>query len=893
MPYATAQEGNSAAPEEIVVVGTRRKDRTSVDTPVPVDVFNQEDLASVPSPELLDTLNTLVPSMNVGRYPRGDGASFIRPPTLRGLDSDKTLVLVNGKRRHRGSLVILNGFGSHGPDLATLPSIALRNIEVLRDGASAFYGSDAIAGVINFNLKDAAEGGELLAQYGEYDENNESTYRISGNAGLPLGDNGFVNISFEYNDAEQTSRGIEWYTPTIARSGLTPEESAMVSGFYDHDGDPNTPDQERFGPDAMTEVFAAGQLVSIIAGTDGIPDDTDTRYADNFSSAELTDSNLLMLWGRPNRDSIQAIINTGYDLSENTTVYGWANYSDANADRNQTHRRPGSRELTLLRTPNGDIYDPRELYPSGFTPRYFGEIVDQSVTAGVRGQWNSGLTYDFGGRYGHSEIRYSSKNTMNPSLGPETPTSFRPGSLVSDEGALTADFTLPLSFSSVEDSFLAFGVEYREEGYKSKDGDTPSYVTGPYAFSDPWDFETSPDEAANGDNGGIVECRVPGLESVGTPCPPGDPVNNVAQVGSVGFAGYSPQYSFDYRRDSWSVYADLETDITNEFLVTVAARYEDFSDYGNNLSGQLAARYAPNDRFTLRGSVGTGFRAPTPGQIATISVRTIPGITTDPELTGIFPANSIAAQLFGAVPLDAETSSQWTIGIGSTPVDWFTFTLDYYHIAVDDRLYMSSSFDVGPLERAALIALGVPNADAITEVSFFNNDIDTETDGIDLVATMSFDWSAGLTRIAASANWNDTEVTGRTPRPDGFFMDDVDKFNVEHALPEYRFILDVSHTWANDVTLSFRGQQYGDYAIEFSRRPGTFQNFDGVFQVDTMLSWNLADDRFNVALGANNISNERSDLADFGVCCGQIYRDDSVIDWQGRYYYIRGSYRWR
>ena len=224
---AVAQQGADEAVEEIVTIGTRREGRTAVDTAVPIDVFNQEELDSVASDDMIDVIKTLVPSFNVGREPISDGATFVRPPQLRGLDSDKTLVLVNGKRRHRAALVLLGGFGAHGPDLATIPSISLKSVEVLRDGASALYGSDAIAGVMNFNLKDADDGGELRIQTGQYSEANESGYAVAWNQGFALGDNGFVNVSAELGDHEPTSRGRE-YDITIGSSGLTPSQSALV-----------------------------------------------------------------------------------------------------------------------------------------------------------------------------------------------------------------------------------------------------------------------------------------------------------------------------------------------------------------------------------------------------------------------------------------------------------------------------------------------------------------------------------------------------------------------------------------------------------------------------------------------------------------------------------------
>jgi iron complex outermembrane receptor protein len=888
---ASAQDGVQESLEEVIVVGTRRQDRTATNTPVPVDVFGEADLQSVSSPELLDVLNKLVPSLNVGRWARGDGASFIRPFQLRGLDSDKSLILVNGKRRHRSALVQLSGFGSHGPDLAALPGIALRNVEVLRDGASAMYGSDAIAGVLNFNLKDLSDGVELQARYGQYTLGNENSVSIAGNVGLPLGDKGFVTISAEWTDAEATSRGVE-FNRTIAQSGLTPAESALVSGFFDHDGDPNTPDQERFGPDALTEIYAGGQLVSIFNGSDGVPDDTDTRYADNLRFAEISDSELVQQWGRPNRDAIHAVVNAGYDLSNSTSLYGWANYSNSDADRNSVHRRPGTSPMALVRTPDGEIWNPRDLFPASFTPRFFGNVIDQGLTGGLRGERSSGMTWDIGGRYGQNEIRYENNNTWNPSLGPSSPTDFRPGNLISEEIGLTADFTTAVSLGFAEDAFFAFGVELREEKYNSEAGDAASAVAGPYSVVDPWNFETSATEAADGENGGIIECRLPGLDSVGTPCPALDPIHNVMSVGSQGFPGYGPLSVFDYDRDSWAVYGDLEMDVTDKLLLTAAGRYEDFSDFGENFSWRLAGRYELDDRFAIRGSMGTGFRAPTPGQIATTNISGRPGTLTDPFLVGVFPQSHPAAQVFGAVPLDAETSWQWTLGLTSKPFDGFTFTLDYYYIEVDDRFSMSSDFQVGPAERLVLIASGVPGAASIEVVRFFTNDIDTETDGVDLVATYVTDWARGVTDVSLSANWNRTEVTRRTPRPNGFFLRDVDVHNIENGSPKPRAIVDVRHAWGDRWSFLLRGNYYGSYEIMNSGNLSQIQEMGSVFQVDAMLSWEFNDGRYNLTLGGNNVFDQQPDPAEFGVCCGVVVRFSSLVDWQGPYYYVTGRIRW-
>jgi len=892
---AIAQQEVVRTLDEIVITGTRRKGRTAVETAVPVDVFNRQALDSVSSDDMLDIIRTLVPSFNVQRFAINDGATFVRPPTLRGMSADKILVLVNGKRRHRSALVQLSGDGVHGPDLATIPSIALRSVEVLRDGASALYGSDAIAGVFNFNLKDDADGGEVRLQTGMYTEDNESGYLLSFNQGLSLGGNGFVNISAELSDNEPTSRG-SFYT----RGAFSTIEAAQTSGFFDHDMNPATPDQQRFGPDALTEVYdpVSGEFITLARGSDGIPDDTDTRYADNLGSAEISDSQLVQIWGAPDRKAFNSFINAGLELGGGRELYGWMNYSQSDSNGSFFHRPPSDAMLAPLRTESGEIYIPRDRYPASFTPRFGGEATDLGVTAGIRGEFDNGMSYDFSGRWGESSIEYTIFNTLNGSLGPESPTSFRPGDVVSDEAALNADFVLPVDAGFASDLNVAFGLEYRDEGYETVEGEPMSYEIGPYAFPDPFNFEIDADEAAAGQNGGSVGCFIPGPQfDPANLCHPGDPIHNVGLIGSNGFHGYLPEYSPSYERDSWSGYIDLEADITDRFLASIAGRYEDFSDFGSNFSWRIAARLQVNDVWILRGSAGTGFRAPTPGQISSISVFTA-ALGSAPITRGIFPPQDPASQIFGATPLQDETSTQFTFGLAFQPSDAFTMTLDYYFIALDDRIWISSNFDVGPDERAQLIALGVPGADQLTTVRFFTNDMDTETSGIDLVAQYNVDWNAGNTMLSLAANYNETKVTRRTDRqsdptnPDPvYFLSDADVFRLENGNPDTRVNFTASHSWANNVSATLRGNWYGDYRFT-NDSASQFQDMSGDVYWDLDLTWD-ASDALSVTLGGNNIFDAGPDpQPSFFTCCGITVDTRSVMDWQGPYYYIRGILRW-
>ncbi len=922
LPTSVSAQGADEAVEEIVTIGTRRAGRTALDTAVPIDVFNQEDLDSVSSSDMLDVIKTLVPSFNVGRVPIGDGATMIRPPQLRGLDADKTLVLINGKRRHRAALVNLGGFGAHGPDLATIPAIALRSVEVLRDGASALYGSDAIAGVMNFNLRTESEGGEIRMQHGVYadtaggpgglgigrrgsleGQGGEKDYKVQLNFGMPLTEDGFINVSSELYSAQGTSRGgrYEFSIPGVDTN--RPSEAAAMDGaMFDHDGIASTPKVFRAGPDALTHVYETttsganpqGTLLTIRNGGDGIPDDPDYRYRDNLCNSEIGagDCNE-MTWGEPKRDGIRVFVNSGVTLSDSSEAYAFFNYSDTNADGSFFHRRPGIAQFKLSRDETGRIHNPRDQYPGGFTPRFHGNVIDQGFTGGIRGDVN-GWNYDFSARSGENQIRYILDNTRNPSMGAASPSKFRPGNLVNDEFAINMDFSKEFDVGMANDMNFAFGLEWREEGYTIEQGDTPSWTVGPYAGSDPHNFDVTATEAAAAGETRAAGCYIPGLVATpGTQCDSADPIFNSLPVGSNGFPGYDPAYTGTYSRDSYAAYVDVEMDVTDEFLVNVAGRYEDFSDFGDNFSAKIASRYTVSDAVTVRASAGTGFRAPTPGQISTKNVSTRISPTGEPVAEGIFPAtNPLVAEL-GALPLDAETSTQFTLGLSATPTDNLVVTLDYYFVELEDRIVLSSDFAITDTLKASLDAKGIPYQSDIAQVSYFTNDLTTETSGIDLVVTYNMDWSGGNTVLSMAGNWNDTEIKDRVNRgtaaSPSYFINDESKFDNENGDPSYRMNLSARHTTGDDVTYSLRANLYGPYKNAANSTLAKIQEYGRVMQWDADVSWDLSDE-YRLTFGINNIFDTMPDIDTVGeTCCGRTYRSDSVMDWQGTYYYVRGQ----
>lgn len=877
--YAQAQQASAGDQvEEVILVGTRMQGRTVTDTAVPVDVVSAEDLKTVASPDISDVLSNLIPSFDITANPINEGSSHIRPSRMRGMDSDKALMLVNGKRRHRSAVIFMAGWGGHGPDLNPIPSIALKSVEVLRDGASALYGSDAIVGVMNFNLKDAADGGSvqmLASQYTGY--KHEGDYQVAVNKGLSFGDSGFVNVSAEWAKRQRADRG-DVYDFTIAGSGLLPSQAVntVMQNAVSVDG---VALGTRYGPDALTErdFNHDGVIDSLVRGSDGIPDDPDTRFKDSLTIPEQA-------WGATPQESKKVFINSGVKLTEDMKLYAFGNYMSKQSDSSFFYRSPSASQLSPLRRPDGSIYNPRTLYVAGFTPRFYGDVKDYSLVTGLSGVFGDGMLYDIGGRYGVSKIGYNVKGSMNPSMGPETPTDFYVGSLENNEMSFNMDFSKPVEVGWSSPLNFAFGLEYRDEGYKISKGEDNAYRAGPYAQPDPWNFEITQAEvnASATDSLTQIECRIPGLQSVGSLCPAGDPINTAAAVGSNGFPGYSPDFTSDYHRVSKAAYVTLESDITEKFYGSVAGRFEDFEDFGSNFSWRTAGRFKLTDALALRGSVGTGFKAPTPGQISTTNVSTNP---SNGQLVarGIFPATHPASKIFGSKPLEPEEAFTYSAGITFQPFRAFSATLDYYFIELKNRLTFSGIFVPTPAQQAQLAALNIPGAETIRQVQFFTNDATTETTGFDLVLDYQHDWGrAGITSFTYRGNWNQTDITKRPIQPNGtMLVSDSRKYGLEHA-PGYRSVFGVRHAMGK-FDVDVRLNTYGGWKITNTTLT-QFEEFGSLGQVDMAFNWQ-ATDKITVTLGGRNVLDKYPKPGGLDTCCGQIY-PDTAADWFGRRVYL-------
>ncbi|MFC6199356.1 TonB-dependent receptor plug domain-containing protein [Ponticaulis profundi] len=846
---ALAQEAEeeTAVQQTVIVTGTRGQPRSVTDSPVPVDVIGDEELDNVPFTDANDILKTLVPSYSLSRQPISDGGTFIRPATLRGMPTDKTLVLVNSKRRHRAALVQIGGSGTQGPDIATIPAVALESVEVLRDGAAALYGSDAIAGVINFILKEDAEGATFTAETGQYYEGDGFQFVTAANFGVALGENGFVNLSAEYSSSDATSRGTQYC-----------ESWACV--------DPNSPDFGGFNTD-----IAGYDYDSFVAGLD----DANIGFGD-----------VVQPWGQPQSEALRTFVNAGYTLNEYAELYAFGNYSKSQADGGFFYRYPGNGTIENIRTEDGSVWSPLYFFPGGFTPRFFGDVIDYSAAGGVRGELDSGFTYDLSARLGHNEIQYSLKNTVNPSLGEMSPTSFSPGDLINEEFQLQADFSKDFEVGMASPLVLAFGLSYLDESYELVGGDPMSYAAGPYATQDPYGFCDGDTPTAAGlgviATGSTLDCS-----------DPDDPVYTVVGVGSNGFPGYSPEFSGEYTRDSYAAYAELSGEVTDRLFLTGAVRFEDYSDFDSEVVGKIAGKFDLTDNMGLRASIGTGFRAPTPGQQGTTNVSTrLPN--GFPVATGLFPAGGPIAGALGAEPLEPEKSTNYTFGFTGS---WgqTSLTVDYYRIELQDRVNAISTQDVSAdptagdayLNYLALVDAGVVGAESIGGVFYFQNAFDTVTEGVDIVGTYTMPWESGATTsFTASVNYNKTEFDGFNI--EGLFNAE-DTYDFENGDPKWRGVFSVNHEMG-PWNLIGRANYYGPYENSDSGgASGLIQDFDPVVQVDLEAAYQMSD-AVRLSVGARNVFDQYPDKADPAIgdsCCGRVYRSDSIVDWQGGYYYVK------
>ncbi len=851
--------------ETVVVVGTRAEPRSVIESTVPVDVIPTADLASQGSRDLVTQLRTVIPSFNVSTQPISDAATVVRPANLRNLAPDHTLILVNGKRRHRAAVItwLGNGIadGSQGPDISVIPSIAIRQVEVLRDGAAAQYGSDAIAGVMNFELKDDPSGGSFEIQTGSFLDANAGnpstcgagvtgdikhscngiggrarTLSLAGNVGLPIGSDGFANFSMEYGTAEPTNRAIQR---------------------------------------------------------------TDASNIINAGNGNIRDT--AQVWGSPriNHD-LKLFANLGYLIDDRIQLYGHGNYLTRKVtggfyfrnphtrggvfrgpevdgaptllvgDRVWAETAPSSREPPPGRRPGDggcpiipvkdNVPDAAALaaveadpncftlysrFPGGFTPQFGGELIDYSVVGGIRGFASNGFTWDLSASKGTSEIDQFIFDTINASLGYDTPTSFRPGTYRQDETNLNFDVSYPVN----DLVHVAAGAEWRMEQFTIGAGDDASWTIGPYAAQ--------------------------GFSS-----------------GSNGFNGYRADTTAGkWSRRNVAVYGDIEFSEAGRWTLGTALRFENFDDFGSTLNGKVSGRVELIDGVALRGAVSTGFRAPTPGQQNAFNVTTA-FIGGELVNNGVVPARSAVATARGGAQLQPEKSVNYSGGLVFSK-GAFTFTSDYFRIAIADRVALSQEIRLSDNEIDTLLDEGIPEARNFPVFRFFLNDFGTLTQGVDLIST----YQVGRTTFSAAYNYTSTEVTDL----DSAVIDAFRIATLVRGLPNTRWNFSATHE-ARRWNLMGRVNYFGRYWDSEDGRNGAdlgqfaqpwlYPYYAGKALVDVELGIPIGQNA-SVAVGGENVLNTYPDVNEFGaLTVGNRYGQFSPFGFNGANFYVRLNYGW-
>jgi iron complex outermembrane recepter protein len=859
-PVTAQQASSSATPSEaapasevseVIVTGTRRTDRTVQDSAAPVDVLSGTDLASEATTNMLDTLSNAVPSFIVGQNSISDASSFVRSPSLRGLPGDEMLVMLNGKRMNRSALVqVYQGgetelsFGSQGPDLASIPSIAVKNLEILRDGASAQYGSDAIAGVLNFQFRDNPSGIELTSRLGEYFPghgfpNDGWDRTVAGNIGLPLGSTGFFNVSAEFSKNEQTTRGV-----------TRPSALAFAETYPDLAHDlPHYP-----GP--------------------------------------------VQQWGTPPSQAVKLVVNSGIKLDNGDQVYFFANYADIQTNESFNYRLPKTvtdvNGVTYANHPafnniyldactahqftgcpsggyiqDADTFNFASVYPGGFTPRFYGQTQEFFGTVGYKGTSDFGLNYDFSGSLASNSLAVSLKDSLNPSLGPQSPTSFNDGKFVQRETTFNVDLSYPWAVPGLASPLsIAGGLEWHDENYQQLLGDQPSYIAGQYAYQ-------------------------PLYNCAGTACTPaldatGNQIIATQSSASNGYGGISA--SVDASQINYSAYLDLEADLLKNLTLGLAGRQEHYDSFGSTTLGKFSARWKIIDALALRGTISTGFHAPTPGQsnVETLSTTFIPGTATQVQI-GTYPVTSAAAKYYGATTLRPEESDNFSGGIVLTPIEDLLLTIDAYDIEVRHRIGISQQFNVTAADIAKLPALAYIGAGGT--VQYFTNGFNTKTKGVDVVGTYRFDLG-GLGRLATTLayNYNKTDVSQYDPT----VISKARIIDIQHYAPNSRANLTLDYQFGPFAAV-LHENFYGTFRDE-NDYPG--QLFSASWTTDLDLAYTVWRN-ITVAVGGKNITNTFPDKVanspsntvyptTGGLIDGEVYpRTGGPFGFNGAFWYLR------
>ncbi|MBT8181961.1 MAG: TonB-dependent receptor [Eudoraea sp.] len=839
---------------EVIITGSRNPNRVATESTVPVDVIDVKELASVgPQVNLNQILNYVAPSFTSNTQTISDGTDHIDPASLRGLGPDQVLVLINGKRRHTSSLINVNGTfgrGSVGTDLNAIPTASIQRVEVLRDGAAAQYGSDAIAGVINIILiKDSSELNLTVTTGANFSKNangqtggsdGEAT-NIAGSYGISLGERGgYINFSGDFDVRQDYSRMKEW-------EGDVFNQYNTVERFANNDGY----DLAALLDDDVTDVLFYANAAGIDTGTATTKAELQPILSVDNTESELTARGLVrsdfnMRVGQSALRGGRFFMNFALPLDDyGTELYSFAGISSRTGNSAGFYRLPNqSRTFTPA-------------YLNGFLPEINSNIKDQSISVGIKGKIGD-WSVDFSNTYGKNAFLYTIGNTFNASLQSASPTTFDAGGFSFAQNTTNLDITQ--FYDDIFSGFnVAFGGEYRLETYEIVAGQESSYAQYTAA-------------------GEVI--------TLSTQQPSEDFFGSARPGGSQVFPGFSPNNELSRGRSSVAGYLDLEADFSENVLVSFATRFENYSDFGSTINFKVSSRVKISDNLNLRGALNTGFRAPSLHQIYFNSTSTIFDQDGNPQEVGTFSNDSRAASLLGIPQLKEETSSSISLGLtGKIPDANLTVTVDGYFVKIDDRVVYTGQFQ-GPGTGTELDNL-LRQANA-SRASFFANAIDTESRGIDLVFTQRANvWDGWMLNSVLAATFSKTQQVGEIKASqvledaglvDTYFPEDS-RVYLEEAVPRTK--VNLTFNLSSEKWIFFlRGVYFGE-VTEATTNVDRQQVFGTKFVTDLSVSYK-ATPSLTFTVGANNVFDTYPDRAAEVLADGGNNRSSGRFDWSRR-----------
>ncbi|TGD81152.1 TonB-dependent receptor [Hymenobacter wooponensis] len=777
---------NETTLNEVVVTGSRAAEgRSNILTTSPVDVISAREIKAYAQTDVTQILTYIAPSFQSTRQTVTDGTDFVDPATLRGLGPDQVLVLVNGKRRHTSALVNINGTpgrGSVGTDMNVIPPAAIKRIEVLREGAAAQYGSDAIAGVINIQLKDDTTGVQASSTVGQTYEGDGELVQADANVGIGLGGRGFLDLSGQFSNRSYVDRSGRDTAPLIYLGTTT---GNYPSGLSD--------DQKRA-----------------------------LKAQDDALVAERGFNRRDIRVGSSDVRTYGTFLNAGYTLAPSIGLEAYV--------AGGLTRRTG-RAGALYRLPSQVLQNDPSIYPNGFLPFINSTVDDASIITGIRGNV-LGFAADLSNTYGRNSLRYELENTLNASL-QNSPTSFYAGTLVFQQNTVNLGFSRKFTSVPVISTLnVAFGGEFRVDNFQIKPGEEGSYAAGT--------------RTVNGAR---------------------------AAFGAQGFPGYRPADATDRTRTNVAGYIDLESDITEQLLVSVAGRAERYSDFGSNVSGKLAARYSLTPDVALRGAISNGFRAPSLQQRYFTNSSTQ---FTSGELRDVLTTNNDdpITRAFGIGSLKQETSNNYSLGLTARLLRNITLTVDAYQIDIDDRIVLSSQFSRSTDAVAAILnANQRPNQNPVQGVQFFANAVNTRTRGIDIVANQRLTLSAdSRLTLTAAANFNETNVRSfnssefidNNASLQNTLFDRAQRARLENGQPRSKINLSADYGY-KIFSVNVRTVRFGEIQTKDANPDRSYidQTFSAKWVTDLVLSAQVLK-QVGVSIGVNNL---------FDVYPDRLYQD--------------------